>query len=77
MGRYSEFINFPIYILTEKEVEVPVEEDVDAAEAAETDKKEEAAETDKKEGESCVCAAMHALQTCNCGHASIDKTCVH
>lgn len=27
VGRYSEFINFPIYMLTEKEVEVPVEEE--------------------------------------------------
>lgn len=27
MEKYSEFINFPIYLLTDKEVEVPVEEE--------------------------------------------------
>jgi heat shock protein beta len=41
--RYSEFINFPIYLETEKEVEVPVEE---AEEAKEEDKEEEADEED-------------------------------
>jgi hypothetical protein len=27
VGKYSEFINFPIFLLSEKEVEVPIEED--------------------------------------------------
>jgi heat shock protein 90kDa beta len=27
VSRYSEFINFPIYLLTEKEVEVPIDDD--------------------------------------------------
>jgi heat shock protein beta len=39
VGRYSEFINFPIYLRTEKieEKEVPIEEDEEEAEAAEED----------------------------------------
>jgi len=44
--RYSEFINFPIYLQTEKEVEVPVEE-----EEADAEKKDEEKAEDKKEGE--------------------------
>ena len=32
VGKYSEFINFPIYLYESKEVDVPVEEDEDAAE---------------------------------------------
>lgn len=47
--RYSEFINFPIYMMTEKEIEVPVEETEESAETEE--KKEEAAEADATEEE--------------------------
>lgn len=59
MGKYSEFINFPIYLETEKEVEVPVEE-----EAKEEEKKEEAAE-DKKEDEKGE-AGLSEEQLCAC-----------
>ncbi|GIL68672.1 hypothetical protein Vafri_21916 [Volvox africanus] len=44
--RYSEFINFPIYLQTEKEVEVPVEEE---AEEAKEDKEEEAEEAEEED----------------------------
>jgi heat shock protein 90kDa beta len=33
VGKYSEFINFPIYLLSEKEVEVPIEEEDTTEEA--------------------------------------------
>jgi len=46
VGRYSEFINFPIYLLSEKEVEVPVEEEEEAVPAED---KEEAADADDVE----------------------------
>ncbi|KXZ42735.1 hypothetical protein GPECTOR_121g435 [Gonium pectorale] len=45
--RYSEFINFPIYLQTEKEVDVPVE----AEEAKEEEKEEEAAEEEEEDEE--------------------------
>ena len=35
VGKYSEFINFPIYLYESKEVDVPIEEDEDEG-AAET-----------------------------------------
>ncbi|KAG2483309.1 hypothetical protein HYH03_017812 [Edaphochlamys debaryana] len=44
--RYSEFINFPIYLQTEKEVDVPVEEE----EAKEEAKEEEGEEEEDEEG---------------------------
>ncbi|EFJ49245.1 hypothetical protein VOLCADRAFT_80696 [Volvox carteri f. nagariensis] len=47
--RYSEFINFPIYLQAEKEVEVPVEEE--AEEAKEEDKAEAEAEEEEEEEE--------------------------
>ncbi|GFR49495.1 hypothetical protein Agub_g11413 [Astrephomene gubernaculifera] len=47
--RYSEFINFPIYIQTEKEVEVPVEEE--AAKEGEQKEEEKAAEEEEEEDE--------------------------
>lgn len=31
VARYSEFIHFPIYLLTEKEVDVPVDEAIEEA----------------------------------------------
>ncbi|KAL6748626.1 Hsp90 protein-domain-containing protein [Haematococcus lacustris] len=50
VGRYSEFINFPIYMLTEKEVEVPVEEEPEAAEEpAKEEGKEEEDEDDEED----------------------------
>ncbi|KAJ9506233.1 hypothetical protein QJQ45_014382 [Haematococcus lacustris] len=53
VGRYSEFINFPIYMLTEKEVEVPVEEEPEAAEepAKEEGKEEGGSDVDDAEDE--------------------------
>lgn len=36
--KYSEFIHFPIYLWTEKEVDVPVEEDEEPAEEADQGK---------------------------------------
>eukprot|EP00798_Chlamydomonas_sp_ICE-L_P027680 gene27680-7322_t len=36
VSTYSEFINFPIFLLSEKEVDVPIEEEADADESAET-----------------------------------------
>lgn len=47
--RYSEFINFPIYMWTTKEVDVPIEEEEDKAE--ETDEATEEEEEDDVEGE--------------------------
>ncbi|GIL89128.1 hypothetical protein Vretimale_16178 [Volvox reticuliferus] len=55
--RYSEFINFPIYLQAEKEVEVPVEEEVEdakdakeeAEEAEEAEEEDEGAEDDEEE----------------------------
>eukprot|EP00197_Chlamydomonas_leiostraca_P012972 CAMPEP_0202865410 /NCGR_PEP_ID=MMETSP1391-20130828/5942_1 /ASSEMBLY_ACC=CAM_ASM_000867 /TAXON_ID=1034604 /ORGANISM="Chlamydomonas leiostraca, Strain SAG 11-49" /LENGTH=829 /DNA_ID=CAMNT_0049545253 /DNA_START=106 /DNA_END=2595 /DNA_ORIENTATION=+ len=54
VGKYSEFINFPIYMETEKEVEVPIEEEGDAKEEAkeEADTKEDKEE--EKEGDDGV-----------------------
>ncbi|KAG2435339.1 hypothetical protein HXX76_007412 [Chlamydomonas incerta] len=47
--RYSEFINFPIYLQTEKEVEVPVEEEPEEEAAKEDDKEEEGKEDEEEE----------------------------
>ncbi len=46
--RYSEFMNFPIYIQTLKEVEVPVEEE-EAEEAEETDAADDKAEEEGRD----------------------------
>ncbi len=46
MQKYSEFINFPIYLQTIKEVDVPVEEEEEKAE----EKAEEGEEEDEEEG---------------------------
>lgn len=52
VGKYSEFINFPIYLLTEKEVEVPVEDDAaEEADASTEDKADEADAKDESEEE--------------------------
>lgn len=49
VSRYSEFIDFPIYLQTTTEKDVPVEEEEEEAEAAAEEKKE--GEGDKKEEE--------------------------
>ena len=56
VARYSEFINFPIYMWQSKEVdeEVPVEtteEDADSAEAADDDAEDDASVEDEEEEE--------------------------
>ena len=48
VARYSEFMNFPIYIRTEKEVDVPIDEE--AEEEASDDKEEEEGEEEAEEG---------------------------
>lgn len=49
VGKYSEFINFPIYLQVEKEVEVPVEEEEEAAEPAGDELKAEEVEDDTED----------------------------
>lgn len=64
MSRYSEFINFPIYLLSTKEVEVPVEEEETKEEAA-SEEEEGKEDEEEDEGEHarggqrrwCVCCA--------------------
>lgn len=49
--KYSEFINFPIYLMTTKEVDVPVEEEEEEKkEETVEDKPDEEAETEEEDG---------------------------
>ena len=41
IAKYSEFINFPIYLYASKEVDEPVEDDEDPAAAADADEVED------------------------------------
>ena len=43
IAKYSEFINFPIYLYASKEVDEPGEEDVEPAAAADSDEVEDEA----------------------------------
>lgn len=49
--RYSEFINFPIYLQVEKEVEIPVEEEETKDEKVEDAKEEETKDDESEESE--------------------------
>ncbi len=51
VARYSEFINFPIYLMATKEVDVPVEEAADADKAEDGSDKDKAAEEEEEEEE--------------------------
>ena len=59
--KYSEFINFPIYLYASKEVDVPADEAADAEvdESEVSDEDEEVADDeDVEDGESSVCASV-------------------
>ncbi len=59
--KYSEFINFPIYLYASKEVDVPADEaaDADADESEVSDEDEEVADDeDVEDGESSVRASV-------------------
>ncbi len=62
VSRYSEFINFPIYMLTEKEVEVPVEEEQEEPAAAAQEEEEDKAEATKDEDDSGEAAQKEQQQ---------------
>lgn len=51
VAKYSEFINFPIYLQTTTEKDVPVEEEEEAEKPAEEDKEGEDKEGEDKEEE--------------------------
>ena len=59
VGKYSEFINFPIYLYASKEVDIPADEaDVTEADESEvTDEGEEDTEVED-EGAACSCSAV-------------------
>ena len=58
--KYSEFINFPIYLYASKEVDVPADEaaDAEADESEVSDEDEEGADEDVEDGESSVHASV-------------------
>lgn len=59
--KYSEFINFPIYLYASKEVDVPADEaaDAEADESEVSDEDEDAADDkDVEDGESLVRASV-------------------
>lgn len=62
MGKYSQFINFPIYLYSSKEVDIPSDEDVDAADT-EDDVSEDASDEaeDDVDDEDGKPACSHAI----------------
>lgn len=69
MAKYSEFINFPIYLYASKEVDVPADEAADESEVS--DEEEDIADADDEgvadEGElacffSCILSCLPAYE---------------
>ena len=57
--KYSEFINFPIYLYASKEVDVPADEAADAeADESEVSDEDAADDEDVEDGESLVRASV-------------------
>ena len=63
VAKYSEFINFPIYLYASKEVDVPVDEAADEAEASDEEEDTVDDEDVADDGEvlSCLVAAAPVI----------------
>lgn len=62
--KYSEFINYPIYLYTSKEVDVPVEEEEEEEKETEEKKEEGAEDVEDEEGKPHGKASARLLFTC-------------
>ncbi len=79
--KYSEFINFPIYLYASKEVDVPADEaaDAEADESEVSDEDEEVADDeDVEDGESSVRAlSVQSQSLCSCTVSGRSGHCCH
>lgn len=79
--KYSEFINYPIYLWTSKEVDVPVEEDEEdekekegAKEDADKEKEEGAEDVEDEDGEWLLVTLLRATLI---GSLSTGSACMY